>query len=127
MNKDSVRGESTWTCSSLKSEERARLWAYGTLLAIICSNGRHAVPHGLRLYGRTNLWRTYRASVIKVLDGDTVQLDVHLWPDLTQRINHAWCGQYTGEARPSGLRLREEGRSGRHDVHTAMAARGEER
>jgi hypothetical protein len=29
MNKDSVRGESTWTCLSLKSEEReTRLWAY---------------------------------------------------------------------------------------------------
>jgi endonuclease YncB( thermonuclease family) len=99
MNKDSVRGESTWTCSSLKSEERARLWAYGTLLAMICSNGCHAVPHGLRLYGGTNLWRLYRASVIKVLDGDTMQLDVHLWPDLTQRINLRLVGVNTPEKR----------------------------
>jgi hypothetical protein len=36
MNKDSVRGESTWTCSSLKSEEReTRLCAYGTSLSMI--------------------------------------------------------------------------------------------
>jgi endonuclease YncB( thermonuclease family) len=62
------------------------------------SNGPHAAPHSLSLRSRAN--GPYRATVVKVLDGDTVQLEVGLWPGLTQRINLRLVGsQYTGEAR----------------------------
>ena len=30
---------------------------------------------------------SYQAEVLKVIDGDTVKLSVHIWPKLTQEIN----------------------------------------
>ena len=43
--------------------------------------------------------KPYRATVIKVLDGNTVQLEVGLWPGLTQRINLRLVGVNTPEKR----------------------------
>jgi endonuclease YncB( thermonuclease family) len=63
------------------------------------SNGPHAVPHGLSRRSRADLWTPLRATVVKVLDGDTVQLEVGLWPGLTQRINLRLVGVNTPEKR----------------------------
>jgi micrococcal nuclease len=80
------------------SERETRLWAYGTSLAMIAlmalmlflmASAHAAEP----TYG------PYHASVIKVLDGDTVQLEVGLWPGLTQRINLRLVGVNTPEKR----------------------------
>jgi len=37
--------------------------------------------HAKELYGN------YKAEVVKVIDGDTVKLNVRIWPKLTQQIN----------------------------------------
>jgi micrococcal nuclease len=51
------------------------------------------LSHAEAVYG------PYRASVVKVLDGDTVQLEVGLRPNLTQRINLRLVGVNTPEKR----------------------------
>ena len=32
-------------------------------------------------------YTSYSATVVEVIDGDTIQLDVDIWPGLTQRIS----------------------------------------
>ena len=41
----------------------------------------------------------YRAEVVRVIDGDTVELAVHLWPGLVQRVNLRLDGANTPEKR----------------------------
>jgi endonuclease YncB( thermonuclease family) len=41
----------------------------------------------------------YSATVVKVIDGDTVKLDVNIWVGLTQRINLRLLGINTPEKR----------------------------
>ena len=43
----------------------------------------------------------YQATVVKVIDGDTLKLDVAIWPGLTQRINLRLDGIDTPEKRGS--------------------------
>ena len=43
----------------------------------------------------------YQANVIKVIDGDTLKLDVALWPGLTQQISLRLNGVDTPEKRGS--------------------------
>ncbi len=43
----------------------------------------------------------YDADVVRVIDGDTIELDVHVWPQLTQRINLRLDGVNTPEKRGS--------------------------
>ncbi len=45
----------------------------------------------------------YTAKVVKVIDGDTVQLDVNLWVGLVQRINLRIAGINTPEKRGRGV------------------------
>ena len=45
----------------------------------------------------------YRAKVIKVKDGDTVLLDVAVWPGLTQQISLRLNGVNTPEKRGKGI------------------------
>lgn len=45
----------------------------------------------------------YDAEVVKVIDGDTVKLDVHIWIDLTQRINLRLDGVNTPEKKGKGV------------------------
>lgn len=45
----------------------------------------------------------YRAEVIKVKDGDTVLLDVAIWPNLTKRISLRLNGVNTAEKRGKGV------------------------
>ena len=46
----------------------------------------------------------YRAMVVRVLDGDTVEVDVWLWPGLVQRIKLRLAGVNTPEKRGRGSR-----------------------
>lgn len=46
-------------------------------------------------------YTNYHATVVKVLDGDTIKLDVAIWPGLTQRINLRLNGIDTPEKRGS--------------------------
>ena len=46
---------------------------------------------------------SYRAEVIKVKDGDTVLLDVAIWPNLTKRISLRLNGVNTPEKRGKGV------------------------
>jgi endonuclease YncB( thermonuclease family) len=41
----------------------------------------------------------YDATLVKVIDGDTLKLDVMIWPGLTQRINLRLNGVNTPESR----------------------------
>lgn len=41
----------------------------------------------------------YPADVIKVIDGDTIKVNVHIWPNLTQEINLRLAGINTPEKR----------------------------
>lgn len=41
----------------------------------------------------------YKATVVRVIDGDSVVLDVHVWPGLTQQINLRLAGINTPELR----------------------------
>ncbi len=43
----------------------------------------------------------YRASLVRVIDGDSVVFDVHLWPGLTQRVNIRVDGINAPELRSS--------------------------
>lgn len=43
----------------------------------------------------------YQATVIKIVDGDTIKLDVKIWPGLTQRISLRLNGVDTPEKRGS--------------------------
>ena len=45
----------------------------------------------------------YRAEVVKIKDGDTVLLDVALWPGLTKRISLRLKGINTPEKRGKGI------------------------
>lgn len=49
--------------------------------------------------GATGLYGPYSANVIKVIDGDTVRLDIRIWPGLTQRVNLRLSGVNTPEKR----------------------------
>lgn len=49
------------------------------------------------------LYGPYRAEVIKVKDGDTVLLDVAIWPQLTKRISLRLDGVNTPEKRGKGI------------------------
>ena len=44
-------------------------------------------------------YTAYQATVVKVIDGDTIQLDVAIWPGLTQRISLGLNGIDTPEKR----------------------------
>ena len=46
-------------------------------------------------------YTAYHATVVKVLDGDTLKLDVAIWPGLTQRISLRLNGIDTPEKRGS--------------------------
>lgn len=48
-----------------------------------------------------NSYTAYQATVVKVLDGDTLKLDVAIWPGLTQRISLRLNGIDTPEKRGS--------------------------
>lgn len=50
----------------------------------------------------------YRAMVVRVLDGDTVEVDVWLWPGLVQRIKLRLAGVNTPEKRGRGVSLCEK-------------------
>lgn len=50
----------------------------------------------------------YRAVVVRVLDGDTVEVDVFLWPGLAQRIKLRLAGVNTPEKRGRGVSLCEK-------------------
>ncbi|TVO75151.1 thermonuclease family protein [Sedimenticola selenatireducens] len=43
----------------------------------------------------------YKAEVVRVVDGDTVNLNVHIWPGLTQQISLRLAGVNTPEKRAS--------------------------
>lgn len=45
----------------------------------------------------------YRAAVVKVIDGDTVMLDVAIWPGLVQRVSLRLAGVNTPEKRGKGI------------------------
>lgn len=45
----------------------------------------------------------YRATVVKVIDGDTVLLDVAIWPGLVQRVSLRLAGVNTPEKRGRGI------------------------
>lgn len=49
------------------------------------------------------IYGPYRAEVIKVKDGDTILLDVALWPGLTKRISLRLNGINTPEKRGKGV------------------------
>ena len=51
----------------------------------------------------------YDADLVRVLDGDTVQVDVRLWPGLAQRINLRVNGIDTPEKRTRNLCEKEKG------------------
>ena len=51
----------------------------------------------------------YQADLVRVLDGDTVQVDVRLWPGLAQRINLRVIGIDTPEKRTRNLCEKEKG------------------
>ena len=50
----------------------------------------------------------YLAMVVRVVDGDTVEVDVLLWPDLMQRIKLRLAGVNTPEKRGRGVSLCEK-------------------
>ena len=50
----------------------------------------------------------YRAMVVRVIDGDTVEVDVMLWPGLIQRIKLRLAGVNTPEKRGRGVSLCEK-------------------
>ncbi len=50
----------------------------------------------------------YRAEVVRVLDGDTVEVDVMVWPGLVQRIKLRLAGVNTPEKRGRGVSLCEK-------------------
>jgi len=43
----------------------------------------------------------YKAEVVRVVDGDTIKLNVHIWPGLTQQISLRLAGVNTPEKRAS--------------------------
>jgi len=45
----------------------------------------------------------YKAKVVRVIDGDTVELDVFVWPGLKQRIHLRLDGVNTPEKRGKGV------------------------
>lgn len=53
----------------------------------------------------------YKADVIRVIDGDTVKLAVHVWPGLIQEINLRLDGVNTPEKRSSAKCERAAGRA----------------
>jgi micrococcal nuclease len=80
------------------SVHETKLWAYSTSLMMI------ALMAVMLLFMTSAdaaelTYGPYRATVVKVLDGDTVQLGVGLWPGLTQRINLRLVGVNTPEKR----------------------------
>jgi len=52
-----------------------------------------ASAHAGELYG------PYKADVIRVIDGDTVKLGIHLWPGLVQQVNLRLVGVNSPEKR----------------------------
>ena len=45
---------------------------------------------------------SYRAMVVRVLDGDTIELDMQIWPQLIQRTKLRLDGINTPEKRGKG-------------------------
>jgi len=45
------------------------------------------VLYGISLDARAEEYGPYRADVVRVIDGDTVVLDAHIWPGMTQRTH----------------------------------------
>jgi endonuclease YncB( thermonuclease family) len=80
------------------SERETRPWAYSTSLAMIALMAL-MLSLMASAYAAELTYGPYRAMVVKVLDGDTVQLEVGLWPGLTQRINLRLVGVNTPEKR----------------------------
>lgn len=54
---------------------------------------------GMRECSASEDYGPYRATVVRVIDGDSVVLDVHIWPGLTQQINLRLAGINTPELR----------------------------
>lgn len=68
------------------------------LLGLLLSGG--LLPHQLQANQSVNPgFGPYPATVVRVIDGDTVELDVQLWPGLVQRINLRLAGINTPESR----------------------------
>ena len=64
----------------------------------------------------------YRAEVVRVKDGDTVLVDVHIWPGLTQRISLRLDGVNTPETRrPAPDCEREAGRQAKAFVRGLLS------
>lgn len=56
----------------------------------------------------THLYGPYAARVGRIVDGDTVEMDVFLWPGLSQRIKLRLSGVNTPEKRGKGVSLCEK-------------------
>ncbi len=63
--------------------------------------GAHSWAAGYR-YG------PYAAQVVRVIDGDTVEVDVRIWPGLVQRIRLRLEGVNTPEKRGKGVSICEK-------------------
>ncbi len=46
---------------------------------------------------------SYIADVLRVIDGDTIEINVHIWPQLTQRTKLRLAGINTPEKRGKGV------------------------
>jgi len=57
----------------------------------------------IHIHAAEETYGPYKAQVIRVKDGDTVLLDVRIWPGLTQRISLRLDGVNTPEKRGKGV------------------------
>ena len=64
-----------------------------------------AAPAGAAEYG------PYQVQVVDVIDGDTLKVDVELWPGLTQRVSVRVAGVNAPELRSGAPCEREAGRN----------------
>lgn len=51
-----------------------------------------------------DIYGNYKAVVIRVIDGDTIELDVQIWPQLIQRTKLRLNGVNTPEKRGKGIK-----------------------
>jgi micrococcal nuclease len=78
------------------SVHETRLWAYSTSLTMIAMIALMLLLM-TSAYAAELTYGPYRADVIKIIDGDTVQLDVAMWPRMSYRVNLRLAGVNTPE------------------------------
>ena len=88
----------------------------GLLLALLHSG---LAVQALAAPGTKPVYGPYPATVVRVIDGDTVELDVALWPGLVQRIRLRLDGVNTPEKRGKNVTPCEKAAAAKASAFTA--------